>query len=56
MGAFGLPRTADLPIPAKFRNRQFSLHGGGEGTEALAVVAVEAHRGLGEPMTGATLT
>jgi hypothetical protein len=43
MGAFRLPSAADLPVTAKFRNWQFPLHGHSEGTEALAVIPVEAH-------------
>jgi hypothetical protein len=40
--AFGLASTADLPIAAEFRYGQFSLDCNSKGTEALAVVAVEA--------------
>jgi hypothetical protein len=56
MGTFRLPGTADLPITAKFRNRQFSLHGHSEGTEALAVVSVEPHGWLQEAVSLAAFT
>jgi len=40
--AFGLTGTADLAVAAKFTHGKFPLYGDGEGTEALAVVPVEA--------------
>ena len=50
VGAFRLPRAADLPVAAKFRDGQFALDRNSKGTEALAVVAVEADRRLQEPV------
>jgi hypothetical protein len=48
IGAFGLSRAADLPVAGKFRDWQCTPASDSKGTEALAVVAVEAHRWLRE--------
>jgi hypothetical protein len=55
MGAFRLP-VDDLPVAAYFAYGQSVGDRNGEGTEALAAIAVEADRRLGEGMPAPSLT